>query len=127
MATNADDWLDQVTGGAVTDLVRDLDRAAMDAARDGVQAAQQDHPYTDRTQQLTNTAHPAHSTTFGEADMVWDMEYASFVDKGTRRADPYPFTPIARKAAAASLERRVSRAIQNFVDQLTIVKGNRFI
>lgn len=111
MNTNADAWLRDVLAAVDDVLVPGLDRAAVDAARAGVWAAQQDHPYTDRTQNLTNTAEPVPGPAGrGEAEMVWVMPYAGFVDEGTSHARPYPFTPIARRAAGRALERGVADA-----------------
>lgn len=101
----------------VAELGDDLDREALEAAREGVEAAQQNHPYTDRTQNLTNTAH-AERTERGTAAMVWPMDYASFVDKGTSRARPFPFTPIAERAAAEALNRRVTAAVLRFLTRM---------
>jgi hypothetical protein len=109
--TNADEWLAQVEAGPMRDLLRDIDQATMDAARSGVWEAQQDHPYTDRTQQLTNTAHPEKGKV-GESHMVWPMFYAGFVNDGTSRSRPYPFVPIALAKAREVLEEKIKKAVE---------------
>lgn len=100
-------------------LEADLDEDAYQAARAGVIEAQQNHPYTDRTQQLTNTAHAERGPERGTSEMVWEMDYASFVDRGTSRARPYPFTPQAKEEAARVLDQRVTSTILRFIARNT--------
>ncbi len=106
---------------ACDDLDRDLRDASLAAAAAGVKQAQEQHPYTDRTYQLTETAHAEPSKdTSGEdsAEMVWSKEYASYVDKGTGRSAPYPFTPQARERAASSLDRGAEQAVKKLEDRM---------
>lgn len=112
VTTNTDEWLRAVLAEVDDVLVPALDTAALNAAREGVRAAQQDHPYTDRTMDLTQTAKAERGRPgSGEAVMVWEMPYAGFVDEGTSRAKPYPFTPIARREAARVMPRYVAEAV----------------
>jgi hypothetical protein len=110
-------FVDDVTAAKVT-LERELADASFDAAADGIDEAQANHSYTDRTFQLTERAVPRR-TAGGEAQMVWGKTYASFVDTGTSRAKPYPFTPQSTKRAQASLERRAEAAAQRFARSLS--------
>ena len=97
------------------ELREDLQRAGVDAAQGGVDAAKAHHPYTDRTHDLTETSHvePIHDAK-GGALMVWPQEYAGFVDEGTSRARPYPFTPLAEQVAERDLEHLATEAVQKF-------------
>jgi len=99
-------------------LKRDLHRATISAAERGIEEAQRNHPYTDRTTNLSELASGEDNAT-GEAgsEMVWPMEYASFVDRGTRRNRPYPFTPQATKAATEELQARAQDAINAFIER----------
>ena len=92
----------------VTTLRGNLARETHRAAKAGVRAAKDTHPYTDRTGQLTGTATVEMLTVNGEATalMQWPMTYASFVNLGTRRARPYPFTPHAERTTESLLEQR---------------------
>ena len=92
-------------GAAVSDARTDLVEASLDAAAAGVREAQDNHPYTDRTYGLTGDSHTEQADD-GEAEMVWPAEYAGFVDEGTSRNRPYPFTPQARERAEAELQRK---------------------
>jgi hypothetical protein len=96
----------------VTHVVRE-------AAALGIEAAQTHHDYTDRTYKLTGDA----TTEIISADpydpefeMVWPVPYAGFVDEGTKRSKPYPFTPIAKAAAQGALEINGDTAVDEFVD-----------
>lgn len=113
--TNADQWLAQVTA-AWHQLGSDLVEGNFQAAKAGVWEAQQDHPYTDRTQDLTNTAHPIYNFDGqGNAAMNWPMFYAPFVNFGTSRSKPYPFVPIAKRKADADLKWHTRRAVERFI------------
>jgi hypothetical protein len=75
--------------------------------------------YTDRTGHLSGigdggsdeNSH-ADQTEDGEAEMIWPVDYASFVDEGTTRSRAYPFTPRAKEVAAKTLVRAAERAIK---------------
>lgn len=97
-----------------------LDKAPLAAAQHGVRAAQEDHPYTDRTYQLTETARALPHRFEGEGDvegaaMMWSKPYANFVDKGTSRSKPYPFTPRAIEVAEESLNAQAEAFVDAFV------------
>lgn len=111
---NLDEWMQGVKA-AVDDLEADLERSAYSAAEDGIVRAQQDHPYTDQTGDLTETAHAERGHERGTADMVWPQPYAGYVDRGTSRAKAYPFTPQAQEAAAASLEHYTASDAARFI------------
>lgn len=93
-------WTDTVDA-----FVHDCDNAALAAAVAGVEAAQADHPYTDRTYQLSGSAHaePRSGVRSPGAVMIWPADYASYVNNGTERSKPYPFVPRAMEAAEAAL------------------------
>lgn len=108
-------------GDAVADLVHDVREAVTHAAAEGVREAQGNHPYTDRTYRLTGTAYPTNTyggDLFPEAEMVWPAEYAGYVDEGTTRARPYPFTPQAVRRADEVLEQDLDAALEKFVGKL---------
>ena len=100
-------------GTAVSSGRTELAGASLEAAAEGIREAREDHPYTDRTGHLSGigdgggeqNSH-AEQTDDGEAEMVWPVEYAGFVDQGTSRNRPYPFTPQARERAEAELQRK---------------------
>lgn len=98
---------------AIDEFVDDVRVAVAHAADEGVREAQTNHPYTDRTYRLTGTAR---ATLAGgprlepEAEMMWPAPYAGFVDEGTTRSRPYPFTPQATGRAEAALDRAVELA-----------------
>lgn len=113
---SAIDELTAVAKSAVDEFVDDVRVAVATAAEEGVREAQTNHPYTDRTYRLTGTARS--TLTSGarlepEAEMTWPAPYAGFVDEGTSRARPYPFTPQASGRAEAALERAVEVAADN--------------
>lgn len=115
------DELQRDWGATVDELESDLRDASREAATAGVQEAQNNHPYTDRTYQLTETAHVEPYKDVdgaGVADMVWSKDYASFVDKGTSRSGPYPFTPQASERAESSLERGAEVAVAKAADRM---------
>ncbi len=124
------DELRQHVERAVESLEADVREAALLAARDGIVAAQATHPYQDHREKgksysgggaigLTDTAH-AEQRRVGslrggvEAEMVWPAPYAGFVNDGTSRSAPYPFTPIAVRHADYALEVYTERALENF-------------
>lgn len=112
--SDPDEWFATVSR-AWQQLAVDLVHGNFVAARAGVWEAQQDHPYTDRTQNLTNTAHPQYNVNEkGHAAMVWPMEYASYVDGGTSRNKAYPFVPTATRAAKEELRQQVNGALERF-------------
>lgn len=101
---------------ALRDLAEDLHRAGVRAAEDGVALAKASHPYQDHTPTdgLTDSARAEEDTVTGGGIMIWPAEYASFVDKGTSRARPYPFTPKAEKLAAVMLNAGANEALLKF-------------
>lgn len=115
---------------AIESLEADVRGAVLDAAGAGILAAQEDHPYQDHREPgksyaakgalgLTDTSHAeqrrAGSQSSGfEAEMVWPAPYANFVDRGTSRSEPYPFTPIATTTAEIVLNDQVALAVANF-------------
>lgn len=85
----------------IEDLTIQADATSEAAADAGIEAEQTNHPYQDRTYNLSGSAHVEIAN--DGADMVWPAEYASYVNDGTERAKPYPFVPIASDAAEAML------------------------
>ena len=101
-------------------LEHDADRAAHNAGDEGVKAEQADHPYTDRTYNLSGSAH-VEATDDGEpgVDMVWPANYASYVNSGTERSRPYPFVPIAEDRAKQVLDYDLENAVDRFKDTVS--------
>jgi hypothetical protein len=103
------DELEHAWADEVKQLEWDLDKTALVAARAGVEAVREDHPYTDRTYQLTETARALPHTYAGDEEpggamMIWPKGYAGFVDDGTSRSRAFPFSPKAAEVAEATLE-----------------------
>lgn len=80
-----------------------------------VNDAKNDHPYVDRTGNLTNSIQP------GEIEITDDevtayveanMEYATFVEFGTSRAKPYPFLTPAMLRQAGNFRDTVAAQIK---------------
>ena len=106
-------------------LADGLRKVSMKAAEAGILEARTDHPYTDRTFHLSglgdggdDTNSHATETDDGEAYMVWPVPYASFVDKGTSRSRPYPFTPQAEDKAAEVLQRETELMVDRVMTKL---------
>ena len=97
----------------------DMAMATHGAAKDGVKAEQADHPYTDRTYQLTETARATAPESVGggvESEMVWKKFYASFVTRVS--GGRFDYRPVAERAARTSLQRLATEAAQRFADKL---------
>lgn len=102
-------------------LKADLSDMSLQAAEAGVKEAKRNHPYTDRTHNLTDEAFAAPAIDRqGQtvADMVWPEDYASFVNKGTSRSKAYPFTPQAEERAEQALKSGVDIAVAHFTDRI---------
>ena len=97
-------------------LDRDLETASFQAAKDGVESMKDSHPYTDRTGNLTGSMN-ANALAVG-AEMRVEMPYAGFVDKGTSRNRPYPFTPLAERTAENSLNVRAAFAAEDLAAKM---------
>jgi hypothetical protein len=92
----------------LVELERDLDAASTESAQAGLDAIKADHPYTDRTGDLTSTSHTEKNYALGGADMVWPEEYAGFVD-GKRG---FNFTKRASDVAKTELVAKVEQVAQ---------------
>ena len=112
------DGFEHATNDALDELDADLDKAGLEAAKGGVDAAKNYHPYTDRTGELTGNAHAEPDLAHGGGMMVWPEPYAGFVDEGTSRARPYPFTPLAEQVAERDLEHLTAQAVDKFKAKL---------
>lgn len=88
---------------AMSDLQHDLDEASTEAAQAGIDAVKTSHPYTDRTGNLTGTAHQEKNYALGGADMVWGEDYAGYVDG----KPAFNFTDKASTIAEAELRAKV--------------------
>jgi hypothetical protein len=100
--------LDRAVEENVPKLEEDLHAGALEAAKQGVKAEQTTHPYTDRTWNLTNTAH-------AEADpegavMMWPADYAGILNRRSK----YKFTPIARRTAKEFDKKNADEAVAAF-------------
>lgn len=115
-----------ITVGGVDEMVRNLSRFS-DKALERVAAAAQiaqarivndaknDHPYKDRTGNLTNSIQPGIvQITDAEVDAYVEarMQYASFVEFGTSRAHAYPFLTPAMLRYAPQFREDVAREMQ---------------
>lgn len=99
-------------------LEHDTHNAAFNAADEGVKEEQRDHPYTDRTYNLSASAHVEPAEDGPGADMVWPADYASYVNDGTERSKPYPFVPIAEKRAEQVLNYDLANAVDALKDKI---------
>lgn len=99
-------------------LDTNLGRGAMKAAGEGVAEAKANHPYTDRTGDLTASSH-VNPKSGDDAEMVWPMGYAGYVDEGTTRSKPYPYTPGAVVKATSELEANSDKAAQDLCSAIT--------
>jgi len=99
--------LERAADAAERELEKDLTRASREAAKAGVEQAQTHHRYQDRTHHLTATSGVEEES--GEADMIWPMPYAGFVD-----ATRYNFTGVAITRATAVLQKEAEAAVTSF-------------
>ena len=106
---------------AVHELDEDLGQACLDGADAGVAEMQANHPYTDRSYRLSGEMHaePVDENGKRHAEMVIPAPYASYVDRGTSHAKPYPFTPQGEKAAEDKLHELAEKAVAEFCAKLT--------
>jgi hypothetical protein len=103
---------------AASELQADLLEGSFDAAKYGVTSMQDNHPYTDRTWHLTNDMHvdgALNDTGDTEAEIVIPAGYAGFVDEGTSRSRPYPFTPLGEAMAEEALAANTDMAVDTYV------------
>ena len=100
----------------VDELGKNLETSSVLAAKDGVEAMKATHPYQDRTGDLTGSMN-ANALAKG-AEMRVEMPYASFVDKGTSRARPFPYTPLAERTAENSLNVRAAFDAEKLVERM---------
>lgn len=78
--------------------------------------AKRNHPYTDRTGNLTSSIQPGTIVVTNknvEAEIAARMKYASFVEGGTSRARPFPFLHPAIVAHVGEFRNRILSAIRN--------------
>lgn len=80
-----------------------------------VNRARNNHPYTDRTQNLTNSIQAGRVERvlgFVQGEVAANMKYAVFVEEGTSRAGAYPFLEPALFAAQGFFRREIARALR---------------
>ena len=80
-----------------------------------VNRARNSHPYTDRTQNLTNSILPGKvERTFGfiEGEVAANMKYSAFVEEGTSRSRPHPYLEPALFASMSFFRRAIERAVR---------------
>lgn len=78
--------------------------------------ARSDHPYTDRSGNLTQSIQPGAieiSDDEVSAYVEARMQYASFVEFGTSRAKAYPFLTPAMLRNAANFRKNLARQIKS--------------
>lgn len=102
-------------------LVQDIEHAAQEAAEAAIDEMQRNHPYTDRTGQLTGGMYVRDGqrtrlrcTKFVE----FIAPYAKFVNDGTVRSRPYPFLPQGVEAAQKRLDECMDDATAAFCKNL---------
>lgn len=111
-------------------LGREFARAAVEAMREDVQAAceeaiadeQAEHPYQDRTYQLTDTAVgklESSDATSATGVLVWPQDYASYVDEGTRHARAFPFVERTVDHAGKILLFRLESTLERTLERLS--------
>lgn len=79
-----------------------------------VDFAKANHPYTDRTENLTNSIQPGRIVVQDDvitAEVAARQEYAAFVEFGTSRARPFPFLAPAIAAHAGEFRKRIQRVV----------------
>lgn len=77
--------------------------------------ARGNHPYTDRTQNLTNAIAPGKITVglnFMSGEVVAQKEYAEFVEQGTSRSRPFPYLGPALLREIPRFRQRVANAVK---------------
>ncbi len=77
--------------------------------------AKSNHPYVDRTGNLTNSIQPGRVIVQDDSvagEIAARMGYASFVEGGTSRARPFPFLAPAIAAHVGQFRQRISKAIR---------------
>lgn len=85
-------------------LERETQRTVDDVAQAVADHAKTNHPYRDRTTNLTNSIQVLPGPGLNEAQVFAGEEYASFVEEGTKREDgsqrsaPYPYMAPAAEA-----------------------------
>jgi hypothetical protein len=79
-----------------------------------VNEARSNHPYTDRSVNLTNSIQPG-PVNVGrlviQGEVQANMEYASFVEAGTSRSRPFPYLAPAILKSAGFFRRAIERAL----------------
>ncbi len=84
-------------------------------AQGAAQHARAEHPYTDRTGNLTASIEALPARAVGdrvEGGVVAGMDYASYVDEGTSRARPYPYMEPAARATESYAEEIADRGLR---------------
>lgn len=107
---------------AALECEKDMGAASLAAADYGVRVMQESHPYTDRTYNLSGGMHtePVNGPNGApEAEIVVPATYAKYVDEGTSRNRPYPFTPLGAHAAGEALEQEAEKALDAFGNKIS--------
>lgn len=97
-------------------------------AKEVVNFARQNHPYTDRTTNLTQSIDQGDIVIHKngvEAYVVARQPYASFVEEGTRRSKPYPFLWPAVARHQKVMIKRVANAYKEGERVIKINEGIR--
>lgn len=84
-------------------------------AQGAAQHARAEHPYTDRTGDLTASIQALPARRVGdrvEGGVVAGMSYASYVDEGTDRSRPYPYMQPAAEATEPYVEEIAERGLR---------------
>lgn len=102
---------------AYDELSNDLEYATVQAGEAGIEEMQRNHPYTDRTYQLSGGMH----ITDGERTRMrctkyidFLAPYARYVNDGTAKSRPYPFLPQGVEAAQKRLDECMQQSLDHF-------------
>jgi len=103
---------------ALDDLGADLRSCVLDAGDAAITRMQTDHPYQDRTYQLSGGMQckmfGRQTRTMANVAITFKAPYAAAVNDGTEKSRPYPFVPQGLESAAAVLEHSVSYSLDKF-------------
>ncbi len=105
--------LEALFAEAAYSLQGDTDRATLAAADEAVTAMHREHPYTDRTYNLSMSMHAEPKLVAGEehsAVIHVEASYASYVDRKRR----FNFTKLAERTAERVLNQEEREAVRRY-------------
>lgn len=108
--------------GTLNEITLEMARDVQTACEEAIVEEQSEHPYQDHTYHLTDTANgKIESADYKGATGVleWPMDYASYVDQGTSRAQAFPFVERTQQHAERILLFRTESSIDKALERLT--------